>query len=115
MDRVLRHAIEQGLRPITAIQMMTINTAEHFGLSKEIGMIAPGRWADIVLVKDLNNFRADLVVAKGQVIAENGEWKVKLPKFTYPDWATKSVKLKRPLKAEDFKYRLPLLAGEGGR
>ena len=103
MDRVLRHAIEQGLDPITAIQMMTINTAEHFGLSKEMGMIAPGRWADVVLVKDLNNFKADIVIAKGQVIAENGEWKVKLLKFTYPSWATQSVKLKRPLKAMDFK------------
>jgi adenine deaminase len=72
-DRVLRHAIEQGLNPITAIQMMTINTAEHFGLSREMGMIAPGRWADIVLVRDLNDFKADLVIARGQVIAENGE------------------------------------------
>src|SRR6266540_3629371 len=106
MDRVLRHAIEQGLDPLTAIQMCTINTAEHFGLSKEMGMIAPGRWADVVLVKDLKNFKADLVIAKGQVIAEKGEWKVSLPKFTYPSWATKSVKLKRELKAEDFKLRV---------
>jgi adenine deaminase len=103
MDRVLRHAIEQGLDPVTAIQMMTINTAEHFGLSREMGMIAPGRWADVVLVKDLTDFKADLVLAKGRVIAENGEWKVKLPKFKYPSWATKSVKLKRRLKANDFK------------
>jgi adenine deaminase len=103
MDRVLRHAIEQGLEPMTAIQMMTINTAEHFGLSKEMGMIAPCRWADVVLVKDLNNFKADMVVAKGQVIAEKGKWKVSLPRFTYPAWATKSVKLKRTLKVEDFK------------
>ncbi|HUF00536.1 MAG TPA: adenine deaminase [Anaerolineales bacterium] len=106
MDRVLRHAIEQGLDPITAIQMMTINTAEHFGLSKEMGMIAPGRWADVVLVKDLTNFKADMVIAKGQVIAEKGEWKVSLPKFTYPSWATNSVKLKRSLKAEDFKLEV---------
>ncbi|HEU0297387.1 MAG TPA: adenine deaminase [Anaerolineales bacterium] len=103
MDRVLRHAIQQGLNPVTAIQMMTINTAEHFGLSREMGMIAPGRWADVVLVKDLNNFKADAVIAKGQVIAEGGKWKAKLPKYKYPTWATKSVKLKRPLKAEDFK------------
>ena len=103
MDRVLRHAIEQGLDPITAIQMMTINTAEHFGLTREIGMIAPGRWADVVLVKDLNNFRADTVIARGQVIAENGEWKVSLSKFKYPSWATNSVHLKRKLKAEDFR------------
>ncbi|HET9914900.1 MAG TPA: adenine deaminase [Anaerolineales bacterium] len=103
MDRVLRHAIEQGLDPLVAIQMMTINTAEHFGLSREIGMIAPGRWADVVLVKDLNNFKADLVIAKGQVIAEKGVWKISLPKFSYPSWVTKSVKLKRALKAEDFR------------
>ena len=106
MDRVLRHAIEQGLNPITAIQMMTINTAEHFGVSREMGMIAPGRWADIVLVKDLNNFKADLVIARGQVIAENGEWQIKLPKFKYPSWATKSVRLKRRLKTEDFKLKV---------
>ncbi|HEY3475676.1 MAG TPA: amidohydrolase family protein, partial [Anaerolineales bacterium] len=95
MDRVLRHAIEQGLEPMTAIQMMTINTAEHFGMSKEMGMVAPGRWADVVLVKDLRDFKADMVIAKGKMIAESGEWKVKLPKFKYPSWATKSVKLKR--------------------
>jgi adenine deaminase len=103
MDRVLRHAIQQGLAPITAIQMMTINTAEHFGLSKEMGMIAPGRWADVVFVKDLNDFKAELVVARGRVIAEDGTWKVSLPKFKYPSWATKSVKLKRRLQASDFK------------
>ena len=102
MDRVLRHGIEQGLDPLTAIQMMTINAAEHFGLAREIGMIAPGRWADILLVKDLKNFKPDLVMAKGQVIAENGKWKVDLPNIKHPAWVTKSVHLKRALKAEDF-------------
>ena len=106
MDRVLRHAIEQGLPPITAIQMMTINTAEHFGVSKELGMIAPGRWADVVLVEDLKNFKADVVVAKGVVIAESGKWKVNLPKTSYPAWVKNSVKLKRKLKAEDFKLQV---------
>ena len=84
MDRVLRHAISQGLEPMTAIQMMTINAAEHFGLTREMGMIAPGRWADIVLAKDLKDFQADLVIAKGEVIAENGKWKVELPSRYLP-------------------------------
>jgi adenine deaminase len=105
MDRVLRHAVSEGLNPMTAIQMMTINTAEHFGLSKEMGMIAPGRWGDIVLVDDLMNFKAQTVIAKGQVVAENGEWKVKLPQTKYPLWATRSVRLKRTLNAEDFALR----------
>lgn len=113
MDRVLRHAIEQGLEPITAIQMMTINTAEHFGVSKAMGMIAPGRWADVVLVDDLKNFKAELVIAKGQVIAEDGKWKVNLPKTSYPAWVKNSVKLKRKLKADDFNLRSPLPRGEG--
>ena len=113
MDRVLRHAIEQGLDPITAIQMMTINTAEHFGLSKEMGMIAPGRWADVLLVKDLDQFTADVVIAKGRVIAESGKWKVGLPKFSYPAWVKDSVKLKRALKADDFKIMAPSPAGRG--
>ena len=106
MDRVLRHAIEQGLPPMIAIQMMTINTAEHFGVAKEMGMIAPGRWADVVLAQDLKNFKADVVVAKGVVIAETGKWKVNLPKSSYPAWVKNSVKLKRKLKAEDFKLQV---------
>lgn len=106
MDRVLRHAIRQGVDPITAIQMMTINTAEHFGLGKELGMIAPGRWADVVLAKDLTDFRADLVIARGRVIAEKGQWKARLPGFAYPSWVKNSVKLKRPLRAEDFRLEV---------
>jgi len=106
MDRVLRHAIAQGLDPLTAIQMMTLNTAEHFGLTKEMGMIAPGRWADVLLAKDLKNFKADVVIAKGQVIAERGEGKITLPAVKHPKWATQSVHVKRALRAEDFKIKV---------
>jgi adenine deaminase len=102
MDRVLRHAIKQGLDPLTAIQMCTINTAEHFGLTREMGMIAPGRWADVVLVDDLKNFRADMVIARGKLIAEKGKLLIDLPAVKYPKWVTHSVRLKRQVKAEDF-------------
>jgi adenine deaminase len=105
MDRVLRHAIGEGLSPMTALQMMTINTAEHFGLTKDMGMIAPGRWGDVLLVDDLKNFKADVVIAKGQVIAESGKLLVELPSVKHPKWATRSVHLKRNLKAADFALR----------
>jgi adenine deaminase len=105
MDRVLRHAIAEGLAPMTAIQMVTINTAEHFGLSAEIGMIAPGRWADMLLVDDLADFRAQLVLAKGNVVAEGGSLTAASPPVRYPTWATKSVHLARPLRAVDFTLR----------
>ena len=113
MDRVLRHAIAEGLEPMTAIQMMTVNTAEHFGVAKEMGMIAPGRWADIVLVSDLADFHAELVVAKGQVIAQRGKLKVDLPEFKYPAWAAKSIHLKRPLTPQDFAIKPSAGLGPG--
>jgi adenine deaminase len=103
MDRVLRHAISLGVDPILAIQMATLNTAEHFGVSRDIGQIAPGRFADILLVSDLKDFQADQVIAKGKILAQKGEWQFDFPIMTYPDWATKSIKMKRPLTADDFK------------
>jgi len=102
MDRVVRHAIEQGLEPLIAIQMATLNTAEHFGVSRDLGMIAPGRYADILLVRNLSKFQVEKVIAKGQVIAEDGELIIDLPSFSYPEWATKSVHLGKKLTHEDF-------------
>lgn len=103
MDRVLRHAIAEGLKPMTAIQMATLNTAEHFGLSREVGQIAPGRWADVLLVDDLDNFRAQTVIARGLPIARAGQLLIDLPPYPYPEWVMHSVKLARPLTAADFK------------
>jgi adenine deaminase len=102
MDRVLRYAVAHGLPPMTAIQMMTINSAEHFGLSREMGMIAPGRWADIILVQDIGDFHADVVIAKGDIIAEQGKLKHTASKYRYPAWARNSVHVRSTLQAKDF-------------
>ena len=106
MDRVVRHAIEQDLKPLTAIQMATLNTAEHFGLARELGQIAPGRYADILLVQDLSNFHADLVIARGILIAEAGQCLVERKPYPYPDWATKSVRIGRSLTEQDFRIHI---------
>ncbi len=113
MDRVLRHAISEGLPPMIALQMATLNTAEHFGVAREVGQIAPGRWADILIVPDLNDFRPRLVIARGRIIAEEGKWLVEPPTMTYPEWVTHSVNLKRPLTAADFVLQAP--PGSNGR
>jgi len=110
MDRVVRHAISQGLPPMAALQMATINTAEHFGVSRQVGMIAPGRLANILLVDDLNNFHPGLVLACGKVAARNGRLLISLPKTEYPEWATKSVHLKRPVTEEDFRLKTKVKA-----
>jgi adenine deaminase len=105
MDRAIRHAVSQGLEPMKAIQMATINTAEYFGVSRELGMIAPGRHADILLVKDLNDFHPEMVIAHGVVAAENGHMLLERPKVKHPEWARHSVHLRKPLTAEKFKLK----------
>lgn len=105
IDRAVRGAISQGLSPIQAIQMATINSAEHFKVSGEVGMIAPGRFADILLVKDLPQFSADLVIGKGVVLAKSGEMVTDLPAYPYPGWVKDSVHLKVPLTEADFRFR----------
>ena len=112
MDRILRHAIAEGLAPMLAVQMATLNPAEHFGVSREVGMIAPGRWADILLVKDLKDFHAELVLVCGQLAAENGKLRIDLPKVEYPAWATQSIHLKHALSRNDFRLRTALKANQ---
>ena len=107
VDRAVRQAIAHGVEPVTAIQMATINTAEHFGLGREVGMIAPGRFADILLVDDLAEFKAGLVIAQGRVVARDYQMAIELPAFPYPDWATHSVHLRRSLVASDFRLSAP--------
>jgi adenine deaminase len=103
VDRALRQAIAHGVAPLTAIQMCTLNAAEHFGVSREVGQIAPGRYGDVLVVDDLGQFKARLVIAQGKVVAQDGELLADLPAYPYPEWATHSVKLSKTLTAADFR------------
>jgi adenine deaminase len=102
MNRVVRHAIAQGVKPLIAIQMATINTAQHFGLERELGSITPGRRADLIITSDLVALPVELVMAHGRVVAENGRLAVELPAYAYPEATHNTVKLGRSLKPQDF-------------
>ncbi len=107
MDRVVRHAIAQGLKPITAIQMATLNTAQHFGLERELGSITPGRRGDLILTSDLVALPVEMVIARGVVMAENGRLVADLPPYAYPDFSRGTVKVGRSIAAEDFDIAAP--------
>jgi adenine deaminase len=107
MDRVVRHAIAQGLRPITAIQMATLNTAQHFGLEREIGSITPGRRADLIVTPDLAELTMDIVIARGAVLAKNGTLIQDIPAAAYPAFAKNTVRLGRRLSERDFDIEAP--------
>ena len=94
LDYVYRRAVEEGLDPIKALQMCTINTAEWFGINA--GLIAPSKFADVVLLKNLERFEVVKVIANGKVVGEIKRG------FSYPDFVKKSVKVKK-LSKEDIK------------
>jgi adenine deaminase len=107
VDRAVKKAISQGLPPLVAIQMATLNAAEHFGVARQVGQIAPGRYADILLVSDLPALRIDQVYARGRLVAEDGQMCIDPPSVNYPDWSLRSVKLARRMRPEDFRLTAP--------
>ena len=72
IDAVVRKAIARGLAPIRAIQMATINTAEHFRL-RQVGAVAPGYVANLIVIDNLSKLNIDMVFHKGKLVAEKGK------------------------------------------
>jgi adenine deaminase len=101
LSRVVRDAIKQGVSPMLAIQMVTINAAQLLEKARWIGTISPGRAADILIISDLVNVTIDQVFADGVLVAENGKMVLEFPRYDYPEWALHSVNVK-PLSKEDF-------------
>lgn len=80
LDSHLRICVEEGLDPVTAIRMATLNAAECFGL-KDRGAIAPGYRADIVLLDDLKDFHVNRVWIKGTLAAEEGNYLPEMERY----------------------------------
>jgi adenine deaminase len=107
MEAAVQKAIDQGIDPMVAIQMATLNVAEHFALDHHIGGIAPGRHADMVLIPDIKTIEAQWVISKGRLIAKKGQLLVPPRHHTYATPSLNSVHLAHPLKAADFCIHLP--------
>jgi len=110
MNRVVRHAIDCGCDPLIALQMATINTATHFGLERELGSIAPGRRADVILTSDLRTLPIEQVIARGQTVARDGKLTVPCPHYDWPASARQTVHLGKTLTADDFAIPAPSAA-----
>ncbi len=87
IDWVVREAISEGLEPIRALQMATINTAEYFRLYDR-GAIAPGYLANLVTITDLSKLEINMVFYKGKLVARQGR-----PLFSLPQLKTNSYQL----------------------
>ncbi len=109
LDDVVRKAIQNGFDPIDAVRSASLFPAKHLRLFDR-GAISPGKIADILLVKDLNEFKVKLVVANGRIVAENGTLVTKLATTHFPKEATRTVKLQR-VTPDDFQVRVEKESG----
>ena len=113
LDHSLRLLVNDvGLDPVTAIQICTINPARHL-LRPDLGIIAPGRQANICTVNNLQQFIIQDVISQGKHVAHNGNLTVELPKQSYPDWSLQTVKPSYIPSLEDFSITGPKDVEEG--
>ena len=80
-DYNVRLAIQSGLSPEIAIQCVTINPARHMRLTPWVGSVAPGRFADIVLLDDVERVSIGEVWADGRQVSSGTDYLGPLPPF----------------------------------
>ncbi|MDR1088380.1 MAG: amidohydrolase family protein [Coriobacteriales bacterium] len=107
LDHILRRAIEEGIDPITALQMVTINTATCFRMDHELGSVTPGKCADLVLLASLESFEVARVFIDGEEVAREGHPSFKPRAYTYPEWATHTMHVGTAITAETFAIPVP--------
>lgn len=106
----VNQAIKLGVDPITAISIATINAAKHFRVDQDYGSLTPGRYADIILCRSIEDIQPEQVWFEGRKVFEEGKVAVEKIERTYPEWIRDTVHFKRPITPELF--RLPAPAGK---
>ncbi|MDJ0273945.1 MAG: amidohydrolase family protein [Aigarchaeota archaeon] len=109
LDFVVRSMIEAGMDEVEAIRSATLRPAEHMRM-RDLGAIAPGRIADVLILRDLRRVDVDLVVASGVPVARGGRLIVQLERRSFDRRAYGTVRVKE-LKQEDFVFRAPIKEG----
>ncbi|WP_299291970.1 adenine deaminase [Nitrosopumilus sp.] len=95
IDHCIRESIKLGLEPIDAISMASKNNFDYYNMSKDLGGIAPGKLADILIFKDLKSFRPTQVFVGGKLIISDGKFVTPIKKKTIPSWIKNTVKLNK--------------------
>ncbi|MDF1590675.1 MAG: adenine deaminase C-terminal domain-containing protein [Desulfobacterales bacterium] len=110
MEFVVQKAIDCGFDPVAAIRMATLNVAEHFSIDSLVGGIAPGRFADMLILPDLKTIKPRYVISNGRLVARDGRLLVTPRIHQFSQKSRKSVALPRELKPSDFS--VPAKSGE---
>lgn len=112
VDGLLRIAVERGVDPMQALRMVTLNPATWMRRDHELGGLAPGRRADILLLPDLSSFRPETVICGGRVVAEGGNLLAPLPSLDWEGYGARPG-FDPGLPLEDPRLYPPRAAGPG--
>ena len=94
IDHCIRESIKHGLKPIDAITVASKNNFDYYNMGKDLGGIAPGKLADILIFDDLKSFRPNKVFVGGKLIISNGNFVSPIKKKSISPWIKKTVNLK---------------------
>jgi len=107
MNHHIRLAIEMGAPAEAAYAMASLNPAKHAHMDPIVGSIAPGRYADVVLLTSVKDVAIKYVFANGELAAKEGKYQLPVPKINWPAWATDTINIGRKLSPKDFEILAP--------
>jgi len=107
MNTHIQLAIKLGVPPESAYAMASLNPARHARMDDQVGSLAPGRYADVVLLSSVKDVTIKYVFANGQLAARDGKYLLPVPKVSWPSWATDTIKIGRKITAKDFEILAP--------
>jgi adenine deaminase len=107
MDHVLRRAVSLGLSPLRAIQAVTLHPATYSGVEQEVGGIAPGRFADMALLENLESFRVQATLIGGQMVAQEGQSLVQTAPVSVPHEMMYTLRLHPNISEKQFRVHCP--------
>jgi len=107
MDHHVRLAIQMGAPVEAAYAMASLYPARHAHMESIVGSLAPGRYADVVLLTSVKDVAIKYVFANGQLAAKEGKYQLSVPIIKWPAWATDTIHVGRELTAKDFEIRAP--------
>ncbi len=107
LDYIVSRAIEEGVDPLVALQMATLNCATNYRKDDEVGSLSPSKFADMIILSDLNTMKVDEVFYNGVHVASEGKMLVEIEKAQYPTWAKETMNIGKVLGLEDVKIYPP--------
>ena len=95
IDHCVRESIKLGIDPIDAITMASKNCFDYYGMGKDLGGIAPGKIADLLIFDNLKSIKPNDVFVGGKLVVSNKKLIAKFPSNKISPWIKKTIKLKK--------------------